>query len=297
MKVVSVFLSVLLFCAVSYGQKSSFGYRLTGAGSMLSNACLVQEGFVLDSASYVMDPVHVQSYKSYGFKYNEQGKLVSDSNLYARPEMYVVGRFTYIRYRPRRSEYFYNEKGAVDSIAYAFWIDSLWVPDSTFCNLRYTSDGRLSSRVFASPSGAYRIERYVYDGSGNPILDSVIVPGTDTNYTCRQFDAQNRLIFSRSSMGPDSTNYNRTLYWYDTSGHIHYTTQQSNAGILSNVSDDSLTFDEAGRVTKKSESFNFNKSDSTWGFYYDSFFTYDSFGKILKYGDVCLVRLRREWES
>jgi len=286
MKVISLFLLGLLCCAVGYGQQKSFGYRISGAGAIFSNACLVHEGFVLDSASYILDPGHPQTYQSYRFAYDQQGKLVSDSNLSYRSDPYTDSHgHTLYRIRPRRSQYFYNEKGAVDAISYAYWIDSLWVSDSTSCKIRYSTDGHVSSRVYSSPMGSFRSELYSYDASGNPILDVVIIPGRDTNFTRRQFDAQNRLTFFRSTIGPDSLIFTQTLYRYDTSGNIHSTNQQSNVGTLTNVADDFFTFDESGRVTKQSESTYFNPADSAWEFYYDSFFSYDSYGKMVKYGD------------
>jgi len=186
MKAVSIFLLGVVLSSFGYGQQKPYGYSIVGNGGIVSNAFISRDGFVLDSAvniTWGYDPQNPTK-TTYRFQYSEQGKLISDSNLFHRSDPYLSGRFTLYKDRPGRNRYFYNEKGAVGSITYAYWVDSLWVPVSGGCKFIYSSDGKLTSSVIASLVDP-RIHNYCYDGAGNLIADTAYSGIYDTSDTVK----------------------------------------------------------------------------------------------------------------
>ena len=288
MKAVSICLLVVGLYTSGYGQQKPYGYSIVGNGGIVSNAFIVRDGFVLDSAAnftWTYTPQNATR-TTYRFQYNQQGKLVSDSNLTYRSDPYLSGRFTLFKIRPRRSSYIYNEKGAVDSIAYACWVDSLWVPDTVGWKYKYSSDGKLISSLMVS-NDYPRVHNYSYDGSGNLIADTMYISTFDTSYTIREYDSQNRLTRTQSGVGP-TPSWNPqhwTEYQYDSVGIVHYTVRTHDPdGFIVNNTDTYLTFDGFGRIVGEKSSSSWDPEDSSWAAYARITYTYDQNGRMLCYG-------------
>ena len=289
MKAISIVLLVLVLSLVCHGQQKPFGSTLVGQGGLFSNAFLIRDGFVLDSATtstWTTNPQNPTK-TNYRFGYNDQGKLISDSNLSTRADGYLDshGHKLY-KYRPRRSRYIYDERGRIDSIAYSWWIDSLWVPDSVGMKYIYSGDGRLIATRYLLP-GSPRIHTYVYDGSGNLLVDTTYTGYFDTSYTYREYDPQNRLTLTRSSIGtiPSFNMYESTEYSYDSLGNVHSIARGYYPdSTVTNDVNSYLTFDESGRLVKDSTSSNWEPDLMLWRAWAVYTFTYDEDGRILVYG-------------
>ena len=276
MRVISVFLVGVVLCSVSYGQQVPYGHKVTGKGVIINNTVPLPNGIVLDSATNF-----TVSTNSYGFVYNEMGKLLSDSNLASRT-VFVQGPNgqRIFKHQPRRSKYFYNETGRIDSITYAFWVDSVWVPDTMVCHIGYTGDGKIASKVYSTPAGVKWLEKYFFDLAGNPILDSIMTPGTDTCFWDRTFDEQDRLTLTNSGFSSDPLVLYQTVYRYDTSGNVRFTNQYLNHGTLSYGKDCYFTFDESGKLVEQRVNYQYS-IDLSWGQYEQILPTYDANDRML----------------
>lgn len=275
-KIIWVAVSGLISCVSAYGQQKSFGYRVSGKADIISNVFVIQSGFVLDSATNGVGT----NTTTYRFEYDNKGRLKRDINFWTVPVQ--VGRFTV--YKPGYRDYFYNERGDVDSVAQGHWNDTAWVSDPYRYGIDYSydSDGRVLSKVY-TPIGS-ESDKYGYDAFGNPVSDSLMLPSNaDTTWTTRSYDLQNRLILSNSGH-TRSSHSDRYIYRYDSAGNVNYLIQSINSGTISNASNAYVTFDEFGRVTSENRSDLF-ASDSTWMWYLQTLFSYDDNGRIVKMGD------------
>ncbi len=282
MKAVSILLLSLALSSLGYGQQIPYGYSTIGQGGIFSNAFLIRDGFVLDSATNISGNTKT----TYGFLYDEKGRLVSDSNLFYRLDPYKSGRFTLYKHRPGRDSYLYNERGAIDSIARAFWVDSVWEDDPAGWKFIYSSDGKLISKrnPYDQLYGYPVITNYVYDGTGKLIGDTTYAHGQATTYTYREYDSQNRLSLVRWSSHLNY-NYNWTVYDYDSSGIVHSATWAHNSdSSISNVDYTYLTFDESGRLIRDSTCSNWVPDLADWGPCSLISFNYDENGRIVTYG-------------
>ncbi len=279
MKLISLVLAGLLFCLNSYGQQKSFGYRISGNDDIVSNLIFIQSGFVLDSA------VNRESKTTYRFEYNEQGRLKRDINFW-----YVVvldGRL--VRHLPGYRDYFYNERGDVDSVAQGHWNDSMWVADSMRYRIDYQYDtkGNIISRTYSSDGLPSRIEENAYDSSGNLLSNSVRVRREstvwDTTYTAREYDSQNR-ITTATSRSSNPSYISKVLYQYDSLGNVAYTVQDIENGAVHNNVHYRFIFDTSDRVTELLQSFMF-LPDSTWRTDWDLLYLYDANGRMVSVGE------------
>ncbi|HTY00435.1 MAG TPA: hypothetical protein VMG09_10445, partial [Bacteroidota bacterium] len=284
-RVVSIVLLMLALYSLGFGQQIPYGYISAGHDGIVSNAFIVRDGFVLDSATnitWVHDPQNPTK-TTYRFEYDEKGRLVSDSNLFTRADPYKSGRFTLYKYRPGRNTYIYNEKGAVDSIARAFWVDSVWENDPVGWKFIYSSDGKLISSRYLPPD-IPRTHDYVYDGSGRLLVDTSYTGVLDPTYVYREYDSQNRLSLIRWSSHP-SLGYYWTVYDYSYSGIVHSVTRSLNSdSSIWNVDYSYLTFDESGKLVKDSTCSDWVSDRSDWGPYELLSSRYDENGRILTYG-------------
>ena len=252
---------VLASCAIivanSYGQQQPYGYRTTGLDGVYSRTIQVEAGSVLDSAVNWMSPGTRN--QSYAFEYGKNGRLMQDSNLFARviPRIQSGGRYTNV-HQAGRNQYWYDAKGRVDSIARTFWVDSLWMADSTGWKYRYSLDGSLLSKTRRSITSPrpIEIEMYVYDSDGNQIADSLIVQNTsaggyDTICTVRQFDSKKRLLCERFRRSDTPTSMRQATYQYISEGEIRtvWSTQYPDTTIIDECV--VFTIDSLDRVTNE----------------------------------------------
>ncbi len=276
-RLISIIILGLLFSLNSFAQQKTFGYRIVGSGDIVSNVFPIQNGFVLDSAR------NASTSKIYRFEYNEEGKLKRDINFW----QYAVQEGRFLRYKPGYRDYFYNERGDVDSVAEGHWNDSAWVSDPYGYRIDYSydADGRILSKIYSDSGEATRIEKYSFDSHGNPVSDTaIVVSPADTAYNSRGYDEQNRLTLSRYAHSGFLSPVNLNVYIYDSSGNVHYTVRSITSGDTSNVSNCYLTFDQAGKVVEELRS-NQYLPDSTWIWLNAVLYSYDELGRILKFGD------------
>jgi len=273
-RLISLLLAGLLFWSNSYAQQKPYGYKISGNGDIVSNVFFIQNGFVLDSAA--------AGGKTYRFEYNEQGKLKRDINFVQFDSL--VGRFT-IHY-PGYRDYFYNERGDVDSVAQGHWNDVVWVADSLRYRIDYQYDNEgkvlLKTYSFDGVPGAW--EGNVYDSSGNLISNTVIqhtrsLTFWDTMFATREYDSQNRLTALRTRNTALSS-LSQTMYQYDASGNATFVVQDDQSRVLANHYKFELTFDQFGKLVKVTESIAY-QADSTWTFDSDVLYNYDGSGRIL----------------
>lgn len=280
-KAISAILFVLLLFGDNFTQNKSFGYKISGNGDIVSDVFIIKNGFVLDSAVSII----LTSKKTFGFEYDENGKLKRDINFIPIPS--YDSSFGTI-YKTGYRDYFYNERGDVDSVSQGVWNGTKPEPPSGGYSISYTYDneGNILSKINSSGGFIYRIEENNYDSSGNLIFNKInLTAYNDSTITIREYDTQNRLI--KLINKKYRYNYDQVLYQYDISGNIQCTYQQVdtiNDTIVFNSTHYFLEFDQSGKLVHQTKSRMFNPADSTWERPYEIFCDYDEYGKILKMG-------------
>ena len=277
-KVISVILIGLVFYSFCYAQQKTFGYKISGGSDIISDAILIQDGFVLDSA-VVNFNIGYDSAK-YQFEYFGDGKLKSDissKGLYVRE--FVNNRYRY-KWLPGRNHYFYDEHGKIDSVKYFIWRDTIWV-NGYIIHYSYDNDDNLLSKVYSDSEKIFRTEINKYDSSGNLILSEqqVIAWLNDTTNTTKEYDSKYRLTKVITRTGQyGHYYYYENLYQYDSSGNINCSNLTRFDGIQDTVYKYPyyyFKFDNSGKLQK--ECWNLYRNvglDSTKGeilsFYYDN---------------------------
>ncbi|MGE5811880.1 MAG: hypothetical protein ACM339_10275, partial [Ignavibacteria bacterium] len=278
-------LSIILFGLIIYGdyfaQPKLFGYKISGNCDIISDVFLIHDGFILDSATSISG--------TYRFEYNEDGKLKRDINFITfviRDS--ITGRVKRI---PGYRDYFYNERGDVDSVKSGRWNDTSGLDEDGY-RIDYTFDnkGNLLSKTYSSNGAAYRHEENSYDSSGNLILNKMIQ--YDTTYNIWEYDSLNRLTLSKSfRLSGLPNNIEQYVYQYDSSGNVNCIFQSTDYDtIYHNEFEYYLEFDESGKLVYEIMYREFHPSDSTWLDSIEIFFDYDEYGKILRMGESAWFR-------
>ena len=285
-KMISIILLGLILCPNYYAQQKIFGYKISGNGDIVSDVFRIQDGFVLDSANVS------NNNKTYKFEYDKKGRLKADFNFITSSVVKTVNGHPQFIIIPGYRDYFYNEKGDVDSIATGYWHDSLWVSDSTGISINYSYDkeGNIVSKTYLSNGVEIRDEENSYDSLGNLILNKVALSTSiDTTYNFREYDSQNRLILAKSfhSYYPQ---VDQNVYQYDSSGNVNCTSQSKDNGEFRNIANHYLMFDESGKLQKEIKSRIFDPTDSVWTDTLEILFSYDEYNKILSMGEETWFR-------
>jgi len=276
-KLISFILFILILCGDYFAQPKLFGYKISGNGDIMSDVFLIQEGFVLDSA--------IANNSTFRFEYDKNGKLKRDSN-FLKFVIYdsITGMFKPV---PGYRNYFYNERGDVDSVGTGIWNGTMPAVDSAGYKINhiYDNEGNILSKIYSTNGVAYRIEENSYDASGNLILNRIILTAQeDTTVSIREYDSQNRLIKTSSSQYP-YYRINQVLYQYDNSGNVNCTFQSIDYDTLYyNGWNYYIEFDEFGKAIYQVQSRSFNPADSTWDESFEVLINYDEFGRILEMG-------------
>jgi len=277
-KLISSILFIVILCGDYFAQPKLFGNKISGNGDIISDIFLIQDGFVLDSAK--------NNSRTYRFEYNNEGTLIRDINFLTFQVFdSSTGR---MRVVPGYRDYFYNERGDVDSVEAGIWkgtqgTDSV-VSGSTISYV-YDNEGNILSKINSSNGTLFVIEENSYDSSGNLILNKIVKTlANDTTYTTREYDSQNRLIKVRSARNQIYREASQIIYQYDPSGNVTCTFQTISDTVLSNTWKFYLEFDESGKLVYETRSRVFIPADSTWGETQEMFFEYNENGKILKMG-------------
>jgi hypothetical protein len=273
-----ILLSIVLY-SFCFAQQQPFGSRISGGSDIISDAILIQNGFVLDSAV-------VNNYK-YQFEYYGDGKLKSDICPKGFRVQEIVNGRLIIKWLPSRNDYFYNEKGKVDSVEYDLWKDTAWVNDYII-HYSYDNDENLLSKVYSDSGKIWRTDINKYDSSGNPILsEQVIVWLNDTTLTTREYDSQNRLTKVVTRIGPyPSYSFDQRFYQYDSSGNIncivpsiYYITQSPEIDTVNQYLDYYFEFDNSGKLQTETL-YSFYDLDTTKVVVYSTSYIYDNYDKI-----------------
>ena len=274
-KVISIILFGFFLYSNIYAQQETFGYRPSDNSDIVSDVFLIQDGFVLDSITSI-----IYNDLLYSFEYNNNGRLKSDFNFVSIPVL--VG--TRVIRVPGYRDYFYNERGDVDSIGYRYRNDSLSVDDSSGIKIDYSYDydGKILSKTYYSDGVVTKTEENSYDIAGNLILNKVIdlaVP--DTAYNIREYDAQNRLILTKSITGLPY--FYQHVYQYDSSGNVTCKFQRVYPDEINAEREFYLEFDNSCKVIKEKAYRQF-LPDSTWQDSMEILYDYDEYGRIIEMG-------------
>ena len=214
-----ILLSIVLY-SFCFAQQQPFGSKITGSSDVISDAILIQNGFVLDSAVVNFNKDYDGT--KYQFEYYGDGKLKSDIFSKGTVDQEIVNGRVKTIWLPGRNDYFYNEKGKIDSVIYELWKDTAWVKVNII-HYSYDNDENLLSRVYSDSGKILITDINKYDSSGNPIYNEhVLVYLNDTTNTTREYDSQNRLTKVIIRTGPyGHYSYDQKLYQYDSSGNIN----------------------------------------------------------------------------
>lgn len=267
---------VILLCPYNYSQQKTFGYRDTNG--TVNTIFLVQDGFVLDSVN--------SNNQKYRFEYNHTGKLSRDINIITLSALVTVdGRQKWISI-PGCRDFYYNNKGDVDSMVASGWDDTLGVyaDNSTGYTIHYSydNDGLLLSKTTSNGGVVSSIDKYSYDSVGNLTSIQTTSNGPDTVYEIREYDSLNRLTIIKNIINDTPFDYQYT-YRYDSSGNVNYLIQTSYTGKISNKYNYFFKFDGSGKVTDETALFKF-LPDSTWDDTLEITFNYDEYGRIIQMG-------------
>ena len=267
---------VILLCPYNYSQQKTFGYR--NPNGTVNTVFLIQNGFVLDSVNSNSQIVR--------FEYNHVGKLSRDINIITLSAMVTVdGRQKWISI-PGCRDFYYNNKGDVDSMVARGWDDTLgvYVDNSIGYTIHYSYDnnGLLLSKTTSNRGVISSIDKYSYDSVGNLTSIQTTSNGPDTVYVFREYDSLNRLTNVKNIINgtPSGDQY---TYRYDSSGNANCLIQTSYAGKISNKYNYLFKFDESGKVTDETALSMF-QSDSTWDDTLEITFTYDEYDRIIQMG-------------
>jgi len=276
-KLISAVLFVLILCSVNFAQPKLFGYKISGNGDIISDVFLIQDGFILDSAIYLS-----QTYK---FEYYGDGKLKRDINFIKFSiRDTITGRLKLV---PGYRDYFYNERGDIDSVGTGILIDSLPAAGSRGYKINYSFDteGNLISKTYLYNSGIIVREENSYDSSGKLILNKVILDETDTTYNIREYDSINRLTLAKSFRAV-SQYIEQFKYQYDSSGNVNCTFQSNYQSDFNYY----LEFDESGKLSYEIMYLSYNPADSSWMDTVEIIFKYDEYDRVLKMGESAWFR-------
>ena len=283
-KIILVILFGIVLYPFSFAQQKPYGYKFSDNGDIVSDIFNIHKGYVLDSVSNIDKNI------TYYFEYDNKGKLKRDINFFRLIETVFVNGRAKIKYLPGTRDYYYNENGDIDSIAYGHWNDSIWVNDSSGNKFQYSNDGKLLSKVYSTKDTLKEVEENKYDSTGNIILNTFIdYISKDTLITSREYDSQDKLTLKKYyNSGNQTTAQSESLYLYsyDSSGNVNCRVKYINNGdTIVGGYNYYLEFDEIGKVVNEIFSSQL-MPDSTWGQNLDIVFSYNEYGKILKMGDV-----------
>ena len=285
--VITVLLCMLLY-SFGFAQQKLFGSKISGNADIISDAILIQDGYVLDSAIVnILSFVNDNNAKKYRFEYYEDGKLKRNINSKGWMVQELVNGRSVIKYFPGGNEYFYNEKGYIDSTNFIYWSDSTWV---YVYSVHYSYDNKrnLLSKIFSNSEGIWRTEENSYDSLGNPILSTeVIVNIDDTTKTIRDYDLQNRLtkVITRTGSYPHYS-IDQKLFEYDSLGNInclvpsiYYISQSTELDTIYKYLNYYFEFDGSEKLQSETLT-QFSDLDSTRLIIYKGLLNYNDSGKI-----------------
>ena len=283
-KIISVILLGIVLYSFCFAQQKPYGYKFSGKGDIVSDLFSIQHGNVLDSVN------NIDKHITYSFEYDNKGILKRDINFFIITEIVFVNSRPEIKYMPGTRDYYYNETGAIDSIGYGHWDDSIWVNDSSGYKFHYSNDGMVVSKVYSTKDTIKKVEENKYDSTGNLILNTFIdYVNNDTVITTREYDSQNNLAIKKIfNSGNQTTVQSESLYLYsyDSLGNINCRVKFiDNGDTIAGGYNYYLEFDESGKIIHEIFSDQL-MPDSTWGQYLNIDFNYNEYDKILKMGDV-----------
>jgi len=275
-KVVKILLICLLLSTYNYSQQKTFGYR--NSIGTVSTVFLIKDGSVLDSAN--------SNNKIFRFEYNQAGKLSRDINIITLLAMVTVdGHQKWISV-PGCRDFYYNNKGNVDSMVVCGWNDSLgaYADNSLGYTIRYSYDnnGMLLSKTTSNAGVVSSIDKYSYDSAGNLTSIQTTFNGPDTSYEIREYDSLARLTMIKNIIN-GITSGDQYTFRYDSSGNVNYLIQTAYPGKVSNKYNYFFKFDESGKLADEIALSNF-LADSTWGDTLEINFNYDEYGRIINMG-------------
>ncbi|MGE5796690.1 MAG: T9SS type A sorting domain-containing protein [Ignavibacteria bacterium] len=280
-KLISIVLLGLSLSGNYFAQPKLFGYKISGNGDIISDVFLIQDGFILDSAT--------SSSRTYRFEYNEDGKLKRDINFITFRVLDTTGSRPRTRMVPGYRHYFYNQEGDIDSVGMGIWNGTPPAVDSAGYRISYSYDneGNLLSKSYSSNGDTFYVEENSYDSFGNMLLNKIIrFDYADTTYNIREYDSLSRLTLSKHSQSSNPQYSYQYVYNYDSSGNINCTQQTIILDSLYNSWNYYMEFDESGKAVYEILSRIFNPVDSTWLENSEIFFDYDEENRILKMGET-----------
>jgi hypothetical protein len=278
-KLILVILLVgLISCPYNYSQQETFGHKTLDNDDIVSTTFLIQDGFVLDSAN--------SNNQIFRFEYNQVGKLSRDINIITLPAVVTVDGHQKLIHIPGCRDFYYNNKGDVDSMVASGWDDSLGIyvdnPYGYTIHYSYDNNGMLLSKTTSNGGVVSSIDKYSYDSAGNLTSIQTTFNGPDTAYVIREYDSLTRLTNIKNIINgtPSGDQY---TYSYDSSGNVNCLIQTSNTGKISNKYNYFIKFDESGKVADETDLSMF-LSDSTWRDTLEITFNYDEYGRIIQMG-------------
>ncbi len=275
-KVIKIFLFCLLLSTYNYSQQKTFGYR--NSIGTISTVFPIQDGSVLDSAN--------SNNKIFRFEYNHVGKLSRDINIIELPALVTVDGHQRVIDIPGCRDYYYNNKGNIDSMVVAGWDDSLSMridnPSGYTIHYSYDNNRMLLSKTTSNAGVVSSIDKYSYDSAGNLTSIQTTFNGPDTAYEIREYDSLSRLTIIKNIINGIPLG-DQFTYHYDSSANVNCLIQTSYTGEIKNKYNYFLKFDESGKVADEIALYTF-LSDSTWSDTLEINFNYDEYGRIIQMG-------------